>query len=85
MKKIKDKAVRAGKESLSDYHYHKLDKRYDELIKQVREEKPLPEVTVKNGDTRKNGRFLPWWNALIITRYPSAFLSKTSSFRLIII
>lgn len=33
MKKVKDKAVEAGKETLSYYHYHKFDKRYDELIK----------------------------------------------------
>lgn len=37
MKKVKDKAVEAGKETLSYYHYHKFDKRYDELIKQARE------------------------------------------------
>lgn len=36
MKKVKDKAVEAGKETLSYYHYHKFDKRYDELIKQAR-------------------------------------------------
>ena len=39
MKKVKDKAVEAGKETLSYYHYHKFDKRYDELIKQAREKK----------------------------------------------
>lgn len=32
MKKVKDKAVEKGKDSLSYYHYHKFDKKYDELI-----------------------------------------------------
>ena len=41
MKKVKDKAVEAGKVTLSYYHYHKFDKRYDELIKQAREKNPL--------------------------------------------
>lgn len=58
MKKIKDKAVEAGKESLSYYHYHKFDKRYNELIKQAREENPLPVVTEKKRGRKKKGKIL---------------------------
>lgn len=85
MKKVKDKAVEVGKETLSYYHYHKFDKRYDELIKQAREENPLPATTEKNMGERKKERFLLWWSVLIITRHQSAFLSITSWFRLITI
>ena len=42
MKKVKDKAVEKGKDFLSYYHYHKFDKKYDELIGQARKENPLP-------------------------------------------
>ena len=58
MKKIKDKAVEAGKESLSYYHYHKFDKRYNELIKQARGENPLPVVTEKKRGRKKKGKIL---------------------------
>ena len=57
MKKVKDKAVEKGKDSLSYYHYHKFDKRYDEIIEQARKENPLPETTGKKTWTeekRKN-------------------------------
>ena len=58
MKKVKDKAVEAGKETLSYYHYHKFDKRYDELIKQAREENPLPVTTEKKRGRKKKGKIL---------------------------
>jgi len=58
MKKVKDKAVEAGKETLSYYHYHKFDKRYDELIKQAREENPLPVTTGKKRGRKKKGKIL---------------------------
>ncbi len=58
MKKVKDKAVEAGKESLSYYHYHKFDKRYEELIKQGREENPLPKETEKKRGRKKKGKIL---------------------------
>lgn len=58
MKKVKDKAVEAGKETLSYYHYHKFDKRYDELIKQAREENPLPVTTAKKRGRKKKGKIL---------------------------
>ena len=58
MKKVKDKAVEAGKESLSSYHYHKFDKGYNELIKQAREENPLPVVTEKKRGRKKKGKIL---------------------------
>ena len=48
----------AGKESLSHYHYHKFDKRYNELIKQAREENPLPVVTEKKRGRKKKGKIL---------------------------
>lgn len=47
MKKVKEKAVDKGKDSLSRYHYRKIDKRYDELLKQARQENPLPMVDAK--------------------------------------
>ncbi len=58
MKKVKDKAIEAGKESLSYYHKHKFDKKYDELIKQAREENPLPADTVKKRGRQKKGKIL---------------------------
>ena len=58
MKKVKDKAVESGKESLSYYHHHKFDKRYDELIKQAREENPLPVVAEKKRGRKKKGKIL---------------------------
>lgn len=58
MKKVKDKAVEAGKETLSYYHYHKFDKRYKELIKQAREENPLPVTTEKKRGRKKKGKIL---------------------------
>ena len=58
MKKVKDKAIEAGKESLSYYHKHKFDKVYDALIKQAREENPLPVSTEKKRGRRKKGKIL---------------------------
>lgn len=58
MKKVKDKAVEAGKESLSDYHHHKFDKRYNELLKQAVEENPLPKSTEKKRGRKKKGKIL---------------------------
>lgn len=58
MKKVKDKAVEAGKETLSYYHYHKFDKRYDELIKQAREKNPLPVTAEKKRGRKKKGKIL---------------------------
>ena len=58
MKKAKDKAVEKGKHSLSDYHYHKFDKKYDELIEQARKENPLPETTEKKRGRKKKGKIL---------------------------
>ena len=60
MKKVKDKAVEKGKDSLSYYHYHKFDKKYDALIEQARKENPLPETTVKKRGRKKKGKSLPW-------------------------
>lgn len=58
MKKVKEKAIEAGKESLSYYHYHKFDKRYKELIKQAREENPLPVTTERKRGRKKKGKIL---------------------------
>ena len=58
MKKVKDKAVEKGKDSLSYYHYHKFDKKYDELIEQARKENPLPETTKKKRGRKKKGKIL---------------------------
>lgn len=58
MKKVKDKAIEAGKESLSYYHYHKFEKQYRKLIKQAREENPLPVPTEKKRGRKKKGKIL---------------------------
>ena len=58
MKKAKEKAVEKGKDSLSYYHYHKFDKKYDELIEQARRENPLPETTEKKRGRKKKGKIL---------------------------
>ena len=58
MKKVKDKAIEAGKEALSYYHYHKYDKQYKKLIKQAREENPLPITTEKKRGRKKKGKIL---------------------------
>ena len=58
MKKVKDEAVEKGKDSLSYYHYHKFDKKYDELIEQARKENPLPETTEKKRGRKKKGKIL---------------------------
>ena len=58
MKKVKDKAVEKGKDFLSYYHYHKFDKKYDELIEQARNENPLPETTEKKRGRKKKGKIL---------------------------
>ena len=58
MKKVKDKSVEKGKDFLSYYHYHKFDKKYDELIGQARKENPLPETTEKKRGRKKKGKIL---------------------------
>ncbi|MFI3215019.1 MAG: IS66 family transposase [Eubacteriales bacterium] len=58
MKKVKEKAIEVGKESLSYYHYHKFDKLYNKLIKQAREENPLPVSTEKKRGRKKKGKIL---------------------------
>lgn len=58
MKKVKDKAIEAEKESLSYYHYHKFDKHHNELIKQAREENPLLVTTEKKRGRKKKGKIL---------------------------
>lgn len=52
-----------SKDFLSYYHYHKFDKKYDELIEQAR---------------KKKGKILVLVERLRITRPQSAFLSITS-------
>lgn len=58
MKKVKDKAVENGKESLSYYYCHKFDRRYDELIEQARAENPIPKTTEKKRGRKKKGKVL---------------------------
>ena len=58
MKKVKGKSVEKGKDFLSYYHYHKFDKKYDELIEQARKENPLPKTTEKKRDRKKKGKIL---------------------------
>ena len=56
MKKAKDKAVEKGRDSLSYYHYHKFDKKYDGLLKLAGKENPLPETTEKKCGRKKKGK-----------------------------
>lgn len=58
MKKAKEKAEEAGKETLSRYYYRKFDKKYEELIKLARQENPLPEITEKKRGRKKKGKIL---------------------------
>lgn len=58
MKKAKDKAVEAGKESLSREHCHKFDEQYNELIRQAREKNPFPADTEKKRGRKKKGKIL---------------------------
>ena len=58
MKKVKGKSVEKGKDFLSYYHYHKFDKKYDELIEQARKENPLPKTTEKKRGRKKKGKIL---------------------------
>lgn len=58
MKKAKDKAAEKGRDSLSYYYHHKFDRKYDELIKQARNENPLPETTEKKRGRKKKGKIL---------------------------
>ena len=55
MKKVKEKAVEKGRDSLSYYHYHKFDKKYDELLELARKENPLPETAKKKRGRKKKG------------------------------
>ena len=58
MKKVKEKAIAKGKESLSYYYLHKFDKKYLELIEMGRKENPLPETTEKKRGRKKKGKIL---------------------------
>ena len=53
MKKVKDKVVEKGTDTLSYYYYHKFDKRYDELMEQARKENSLLETRVKKRGRKK--------------------------------
>lgn len=85
MKKVKDKAIEAGNESLSYYHYHKFDKKYKELINRQGKRIHFRLAQRKNVVGRKKERFLLWWNDLTITRHQSVCLSIISWFRSITI
>lgn len=58
MKKVKDKALAAGKDEVSYYHRHKFDKQYDEILKTAYEENPLPEPTAKKQGRQKRSKVL---------------------------
>lgn len=58
MKKVKEKAVEKGKDSLSYYYCHKFDKKYDELLELAGKENPLPETTKKKRGRKKKGKIL---------------------------
>ena len=58
MKKVKEKALAAGKDEVSYYHLHKFDKQYDEILKTAYEENPLPEPTAKKRGRQKRSKVL---------------------------
>lgn len=58
MKKAKEEAIAAGKESLSCYYLQKFDKEYLELIEMGRQENPLPEPAEKKRGRKKKGKIL---------------------------
>lgn len=58
MKKVKDKALAAGKDEVSYYHLHKFDKQYDEILKTAYEENPQPEPAAKKRGRQKRGKVL---------------------------
>ena len=58
MKKVKEKAVENGRDSLSYYYYQKFDRKYDNLIEQARKENPLPKTTEKKRGRKKKGKIL---------------------------
>lgn len=60
MKKVKDKAVEKGKDSLNYYYYHKFDEKYDELLELARKENSLPETTEKKRGRKKKGKSFLW-------------------------
>lgn len=84
MKKVKDKAVDTGKETLSYYHYHKFDKRYDELIKQAREKSASGYRREKTWEKEK-GKILALVERFDNYKASVCLLSITSWFRLITI
>ena len=56
MKKVKEKAVEKGRDSLSYYYCHKFDKKYDELLELAGKENPLPETTKNKRGRNKKGK-----------------------------
>ena len=58
MKKMRDEVAETGKETLSYYHLHKFDKKYNELIRQAGEENPLADTTGKRRGQKKKGKIL---------------------------
>ena len=56
MKKVRDKAVAKGKTALSYYHLHKIDTKYDAVLKTAYEENPLPDDAVKKRGRKKKGK-----------------------------
>jgi len=58
MKKVRDKALLSGKDSLSYYHLHKFEKAYEDIIKTAYEENPLSEETTKKRGRKKKSKVL---------------------------
>ena len=75
--------VEKGKDFLSYYHYHKFDKKYDELIEQARKENPLPKTTEKKRGRKKKGKILALVERLANYKATVCLLSITSMSRLI--
>lgn len=58
MKKVKDKALVAGKSALSYYHLHKFDSNYKAILQQAIELNPIPVTTEKKRGRKKKGKIL---------------------------
>ncbi len=58
MKEVRVQTVADGKDALSHYHLHKLEKEYDSILKTAHEENPFPDETPKQRGCKKKSKVL---------------------------
>ncbi len=58
MKKVRDKAVSRGRQSLSYYYHHKFDQNYDAIIQSGYDANPLPDQPKGKRGRKKRGKVL---------------------------